>query len=535
MNSTQWWRGATFYQIYPRSFADSNGDGVGDLAGVIARLDHVASLGVDGIWLSPVFPSPMRDFGYDVSDYCAVDPMFGTLADFSHLLARAHALGLKVIIDQVWSHCAQEHPWFQESRQSRDNARADWFVWADAKPDGSAPNNWQSWMGGGTWTWEARRQQYYLHNFLSQMPDLNFHCPAVQDAVLDVARFWLALGVDGFRLDTANYYFHDRALHDNPPQPPERRGDCPAAMQLHVHNICQPENLDFLARIRQVLDAHGERMAVAEIGSADNLARMIEYTHGDARLHTAYSFVLLGDRPTPARLADLMAPWQDVVCGGDHAWPSWALSNHDVPRVATRWAGNEAQQARVCMALLASLRGTLFVYQGEELGLPQAELAYDDLRDPIGKAQWPRNKGRDGCRTPMPWEANAPAAGFTTGKPWLPLSEPHRALAVDVQEASPDSMLHFTRQVLALRRAHCALRRGSFTTLHADDQVLVALRVHEGDAVLVAFNLSDAPRIVELAQPPKRTGAAVSVGEVRLDGSGLALGPWSAWLVAVQA
>jgi alpha-glucosidase len=353
--------------------------------------------------------------------------------------------------------------------------------------------------------------------------------------VLDVARFWLALGVDGFRLDTANYYFHDRALHDNPPQPPERRGDCPAAMQLHVHNICQPENLDFLARIRQVLDAHGERMAVAEIGSADNLARMIEYTHGDARLHTAYSFVLLGDRPTPARLADLMAPWQDVVCGGDHAWPSWALSNHDVPRVATRWAGNEAQQARVCMALLASLRGTLFVYQGEELGLPQAELAYDDLRDPIGKAQWPRNKGRDGCRTPMPWEANAPAAGFTTGKPWLPLSEPHRALAVDVQEASPDSMLHFTRQVLALRRAHCALRRGSFTTLHADDQVLVALRVHEGDAVLVAFNLSDAPRIVELAQPPKRTGAAVSVGEVRLDGSGLALGPWSAWLVAVQA
>src|SRR5512137_313972 len=483
MQHADWWRGAALYQIYPRSFQDSDDDGVGDLAGVLRRLDYVASLGVDGIWLSPFFPSPMRDFGYDVSDYLGVDPVFGSLAQFDAVIAKAHALGLKVIIDQVWSHTAEEHPWFRESRASRDNPRADWYVWADAKPDGSPPNNWQSWMGGSAWRWEPRRRQYHLHNFLPQMPILNFHCAAVQDAILDVACFWLDRGVDGFRLDTANLYFHDRALRDNPALTAGEAGDSPVLMQRHEHNANQPETLSFLERLRALLESYPGRMAVGEIGGADSLARMIEYTHGASRLHTAYSFALLGDRHDPAYVAMCLAPWEEESTGGSHAWPSWALSNHDAPRVASRWGaggggsfafGGTETLAKVTaqagpgatphlhLALLAALRGTIFLYQGEELGLPQSEIAFDDLQDPFGKAHWPLSKGRDGCRTPMPWEAAAPHAGFTRGTPWLPLDAAHQMLAVDLQERDPSSTLAFTRTLLALRRKHAALRLGSF-------------------------------------------------------------------------
>lgn len=312
-----------------------------------------------------------------------VDPVFGTLADFDALLARAHALGLRVVIDQVWSHTAIEHPWFHLSRAGRDGSHADWYVWADAQPGGSPPSNWQSWMGGPAWSWEPRRGQYYLHNFLAQMPDINFHCPAVQDAMLDVAHFWLDRGVDGFRLDTANYYFHSRGLQDNPPQPPDRRGDAPAAMQQHVHNVCQPENLPFLARLRRLVDTYRGCVTVAEVGSADNLGRMIDYTRGVERLHTAYSFVLLGERHDPPFLAGLMAPWQQGP--GAAAWPSWAFSNHDVARVATRWAGGDAARCRQLMALLVCLRGTLFIYQSEELGLTQSEISFDQVQDPAGR------------------------------------------------------------------------------------------------------------------------------------------------------
>ncbi len=308
-----WWRGAVLYQVYPRSFVDSDGDGIGDLRGLTARLDYIADLGVDGLWISPFFPSPMRDFGYDVSDHCGVDPRFGTLPDFDALLARAHALRLKVLIDQVWSHTAAEHAWFVESRSNRDNPKADWYVWADAKPDGSVPNNWQSWMGGPAWRWEPRRRQYHLHNFLPQMPDLNFHCHAVQEAILETARFWLDRGVDGFRLDTANLYFHDRLLRDNPPLPPERAGESPVLMQRHLHNADQPETLAFLERLRAAMDAYGlgERMAVGEIGGVDGLRTMQDYTAGDQRLHTAYSFGFLGARPDPAAVSAQLLPWQD--------------------------------------------------------------------------------------------------------------------------------------------------------------------------------------------------------------------------------
>ncbi len=521
-----WWRGAAIYQIYPRSFADSNGDGIGDLPGITARLPYVARLGVDGLWLSPFFPSPMRDFGYDVSDHCGVDPMFGTLADFDALLQRAHELGLKVLIDQVWSHTALEHPWFQHSRGSRDNPRADWYVWADARPDGSPPSNWQSWMGGPCWTWEPRRRQYYLHNFLPQMPDLNLHHPAVQDAILDVARFWLDRGVDGFRLDTANYYCHDRSFKDNPPQPPERRGDLPAAMQQHLHNICQPETLPFLQRVRALLDGYGGRMTVAEIGSANNLERMVEYTRGSERLHTAYSFMLLGAAPTPRQLAQMMAPWQQGE--GATAWPSWALSNHDAPRVATRWAQGDPRRAQQLLVLLACLRGTVFLYQGEELGLPQSELAFEDLQDPYGKAHWPRDPGRDGCRTPMPWQADAPHAGFGSARPWLPADPAHRALAVDRQEADPASTLHLARRVLALRRAHPALRLGAFETLHADDALLVIRREHRGSAVLAAFNLGAEAAGHALPEPWPASDTALVLNGARVEGRRLYLPPAAA-------
>ena len=527
-----WWRGAALYQIYPRSFADSNGDGIGDLPGITARLDFVAGLGVDGIWLSPFFQSPMRDFGYDVSDYRAVDPIFGTLADFDALVARAHALGLKVIIDQVWSHTAIEHPWFTESRSSRDNPKADWYVWADAKPDGSPPTNWQSWMGCGTWTWDTRRQQYYLHNFLPQMPDLNFHNAEVQDAILDIGRFWLDRGVDGFRLDTANYYCHDRSLQDNPPQPADKRGNIPAAMQQHLHNVCQPETVLFHERVRQLLDEYSGRMIVAEIGSQHSLERMIEYTRGSDRLHTAYSFLLLGPQPTPQRLTEIMAPWQQG--DGAAAWPSWAMSNHDAPRVATRWAQGHAARAQQFMVLLACLRGTLFIYQGEELGLPQSEIAFEDLQDPFGKAHWPLEKGRDGCRTPMPWMANAPVAGFSTGKPWLPADAAHAALAVDEQEADAASTLHLTRRVLALRRAHPALRLGRFDTLFADDAVLVMQRVLEGETVLAAFNFGNEPTVHELAAAPVPLGPPLALGGATLTGAHLHLPPGAALVVPLQ-
>jgi alpha-glucosidase len=526
---TSWWRGAVIYQVYPRSFADSNGDGIGDLRGITARLDHIASLGVDGLWLSPFFSSPMRDFGYDVSDYCSVDPMFGTLVDFDALIARAHALGLKVIIDQVWSHTAIEHPWFAESRSSRDNPKADWYVWADAKPDGSPPTNWQSWMGCATWTWDTRRRQYYLHNFLPQMPDLNFHCAEVQDAVLAIGRFWLDRGVDGFRLDTANYYCHDRSLRDNPPQPEDKRGNIPAAMQQHLHNVCQPETVLFHERVRTLLDGYDDRMIVAEIGSQHSLERMIEYTRGHDRLHTAYSFLLLGPQPTPARLAEIMAPWQEGE--GAAAWPSWAMSNHDAPRVATRWAKGDAARAQQFIVLLACLRGTLFMYQGEELGLPQSDVAFEDLQDPFGKAHWPLEKGRDGCRTPMPWRAGDATGGFTGGRPWLPSDATHRALAVDVQEADTGSTLHLTRRVLALRRAHPALRVGHFETLFADASVLVIRRVHEGDVVLAAFNLGDTPAVHGLDVAPLLGMDALSINGATLQGRHLHLPPGAAFIL----
>ena len=452
---SDWLAGAVIYQIYPRSFRDADGDGVGDLKGAIEKLDYVASLGVDAIWLSPFFRSPMKDYGYDVSDYVDVDPLFGSLADADALIARAHALGLKVIIDQVWSHSSDQHLWFVESRSSRDNPRADWYVWADAKPDGSPPNNWQAMFGGGAWTWDARRRQYYLHNFLAEQPDLNVRNPAVQEALLESARFWLDRGIDGFRLDVVNFYIHDAQLRDNPSlnlaKPPPR----PHQFQRQLYTRTQPETLVFLARLRALLDQYGA-IAVGEIEDEDPLKVQRDYTDGAHRLHTAYSFFLLRARAmTPAVIKEAMAGWR-----GAQGWPSWSFSNHDVIRMATRLAEDDPQRTKLMLALLLSIRGTPFLYQGDELGLPHAEVPFERLRDPEAIAFWPSGIGRDGARTPMPWLRDANMAGFTTAPDaWLPLDPRHRALAADAQENDPDSVLAFTRAMIAFRRGSNALRR----------------------------------------------------------------------------
>jgi alpha-glucosidase len=485
---TPWWKRAVFYQIYPRSFADSNGDGVGDLPGILSRLDHVASLGVDAIWLSPFYRSPMADYGYDVSDYRDVDPIFGTLADFDQIVSRAHALGLRVVIDQVCSHTSSEHPWFRASAAG-DPAFADWYVWADPGADGSPPNNWRASFGGPAWSWHPGRRRYYLHNFLPEQPDLNFHCPAVQDAILDVARFWLDRGVDGFRLDVINYVAHDRLLRDNPVLASEQTPSATIRYQRQRFNKSRPEALAFVARLRALLDSYGDRMAVGEIFDDDMLARQLEYVRGPDRLHTAYSFHLLNAASaTPELFRSAIQAW-----AGSPGWPSWSLGNHDVPRFPTRLAGDNPRLVRTLLALLLCLPGTPFLYQGEELGLPQARVPRAALRDPFAIASWTdaaQAAGRDGARTPIPWTAGVPDG-------WLPLDPRHRSMAVDMQHGDPKSMLAFTREMLALRKRSPALQIGDTALLDAPEGVLAFERTAAGDQRLCLFNLSKQRRQVE--------------------------------------
>ncbi len=493
MSKTPWWRGAVIYQIYPRSFLDTNGDGVGDLPGIIERLDYVASLGVDAIWVSPFFRSPMADFGYDIADQRDVDPLFGTLSDFDRLLAKAHALGLKVMIDQVFSHTSVDHAWFRESRESRDNPKADWYVWADAREDGTPPNNWLSIFGGVAWRWEPRRRQYYLHNFLSSQPDLDFHNPAVQQATLDYVKFWLDRGVDGFRLDSINFCFHDAQLRDNPPKPESERvgrgfsPDNPYAFQYHYYNNTRPENLGFLERLHALLDQYPDAVTLGEISSEDSLATTAEYT-APGRLHMGYSFELLVDDYSVAYIRSTVEKLEATMRDG---WPCWAVSNHDVQRAVTRWGGHPANPAlaRMLVALVCSLRGSVCIYQGEELGLGEADVPFEALQDPYGITFWPNFKGRDGCRTPMPWEGSA-QAGFSKGKPWLPIPDEHRALSVQAQEAQPDSVLHAFRAFLAWRRTQPALLEGGIRFVDSAEPVLMFERSLGDEVLLLAFNLS---------------------------------------------
>ena len=490
-----WWRGAVIYQIYPRSFRDTNGDGIGDLAGIADGLDYIADLGVDGIWISPFFTSPMKDFGYDVADYCGIDPSFGTFADFDRIIEKAHALGLKVIIDQVYSHTSDEHAWFKESRADRTNHKADWYVWADPKPDGSPPSNWQSVFGGSAWQWDGPRKQYYLHNFLTSQPDLNVHNPDVQNALLDVARFWLARGVDGFRLDALNFSMHDPELRDNPPSgTPMELVTRPFDMQVKQYNQSHPDIVAFLERIRATIDEFPGRFTVAEVGGPEPLAEMKAFTEGGKRLDSAYNFdFLYAPRLTAPLVRASLSQWSGEPGEG---WPSWAFSNHDAPRAVTRWTldGDMARAARLNLLLLLALRGNPIIYQGEELGLPQGEVAFEDLQDPEAITNWPHTLGRDGARTPMPWAANAPQAGFSSAnRTWLKLDPVHTGFAVDKQASDPVSTLAYARSLLSARRQHAPLVMGGITLLDTPEDILAFLREDEGSRVLCVFNLGEQP------------------------------------------
>lgn len=529
-----WWRGAVIYQIYPRSFQDSNGDGIGDLAGINQRLPYVASLGVDAIWISPFFTSPMNDFGYDVSDYCDVDPIFGTLNDFDTVVATAHGLGLRVMIDLVLSHTADVHPWFTESRANRDNLKSDWYVWADPKPDGTVPNNWLSIFGGSAWQWDPRREQYYLHNFLSSQPDLNFHNPNVQEALLDVERFWLNRGVDGFRLDTINFYFADKELRDNPALAPEKRNANiapsvnPYNYQEHIHSKNQSENLEFLARFRSVLDEYPATTALGEVGDAQyGLEILGQYTAGDQFVHMCYAFEFLAkDRPSASSIYQVFKKLDQVAKTG---WACWAFSNHDVMRHVTRWQLNPAAH-QLFTALIMSLRGSVCLYQGEELGFQQAELTFEDLQDPYGIEFWPEYKGRDGCRTPMTWDMSNRNGGASQGQTWLPVSSDHISLNAERQDQDPNSVLNFYRRAIAFRQANPAFVKGSMEKITASGDVLHFVRLHQSVEIFCAFNISEATHSVSLpdgewAHIGTELGLTNASSESTVDGT-IQLGPW---------
>ncbi|WP_394179416.1 alpha-glucosidase [Marinomonas posidonica] len=490
-----WWRGAVIYQVYPRSFFDANNDGIGDLAGVTHKMDYIANLGVDAIWLSPFFTSPMKDFGYDVSNYCDVDPIFGNLDDFDQLIQAAHEHGLKVIIDQVLNHSSDQHPWFIESRQSHDNDKADWYIWADAQADGTVPNNWLSVFGGPAWHWDSRRRQYYLHNFLDSQPDLNFHNPDVVDALLETVEFWLKRGVDGFRLDTANYYYHDLELRNNPPKEEVVEGsigvrpDNPYAYQLHLYDKSQPENIAFLQRLRQLLDQYPGTTTVGEVGCDFSLKTMADYTQGNDKLHMCYSFDLLTHDNSMQHIRDTM---ETIENGLGDGWPCWSIGNHDVERVATRWGKNQDNiaKSKIYMLMLLSLRGSVCLYQGEELALTEAELNFEELVDPFGIAFWPEFKGRDGCRTPMPWDTNEQAGFSQQSSVWLPVPTQHYPLAVNNQEQDPNSCLNAYRDFLAFRKNRLALKVGDITFLFNDEHRLIFIRRYQNQSCLIAINTS---------------------------------------------
>jgi alpha-glucosidase len=436
----------------------------------------------------------MRDFGYDVADFCDVDPQFGTLPDFDRLIERAHKLGLRVVIDQVYSHTSDRHNWFKESRLSKNNAKADWYVWADAKPDGSPPNNWQSVFMGAAWSWDTRRKQYYLHNFLREQPDLNLHNTEVQDEILNVARFWLERGVDGFRMDAVNFYMHNRALTDNP-DCSHKESAKPFDMQQHINNQSQPETPIFLERFRKLIDQYPDTFTIAEIGGENALSEMKEYTHGK-RLHTAYSFDFLEASKLSAKLIrETLSSW---AINDQNEWPSFTFSNHDRPRAVSRWARNVEEEsnpdfAKFLNMLLLSLRGSICLYQGEELGLPQADVPFENLRDPEAIANWPEILGRDGTRTPIPWSENSDYSGFSGVKPWLPIAARHTNLSVFNQAINPMSCLEFTKNLLKFRKHHIALKRGSIHFIDTDEPILAFRRRYEDQEILCIFNVDNKP------------------------------------------
>jgi alpha-glucosidase len=501
-----WWKSAILYQVYPRSFQDSDGDGIGDLRGITARLPYLAEFGVDALWLSPVFASPMADFGYDISDYTAIDPLFGSMADFDALLHAAHAHGLKVLLDFVPNHTSDQHSWFAESRASRTNAKRDWYIWRDGAPGGGPPNNWLSEFGGPAWDYDELSGQYYYHAFLSAQPDLNWRNRQVRAAMHDVMRFWLGRGVDGFRVDVIWHLIKDDQFRDNPPNPDFRAGDPPHRRQLPLYSADRPEVHEVIRELRGVIDEFAARLLIGEIYLP--LDRLVTYYGSElGEVHLPFNFSLL-ETPWNARAVAALIGRYEALLPAD-ACPNWVLGNHDRPRVASRIG--EAQ-ARIAAMLLLTLRGTPTLYYGDEIGLPQVSVPADRIRDPFGRNV--PGLGRDGCRTPMQWDAS-PGAGFSSAPPWLPLSEDAASRNLASQSGDPGSLYNLYRRLIGLRRQFPALATGHYRPIPADDDVLAYIREQGSERFLVALNFGPSP--ASLMLPPEYHGRVMlSLGADRV-------------------
>ncbi|MGJ4993125.1 alpha-amylase family glycosyl hydrolase [Bradyrhizobium sp. HKCCYLS3077] len=481
-----WWREGIFYQIYPRSFQDSDGDGVGDLTGIIHRLPYLMTLGVDAIWLSPIFTSPMADFGYDIADYTGIDPLFGTMEDFDALVKAAHEGGLKLILDLVPNHTSDQHPWFLQARQSRDDPHRDWYIWRDPAPGGGPPNNWLSEFGGSAWQFDKETGQYYYHAFLAQQPDLNWRNPAVRAAIYNVMRFWLRKGVDGFRVDVIWHLIKDAAFRDNPANPDYHGGRPPHEQIISRYSADQPEVHEVVAEMRAVVDEFEDRVLIGEIYLP--LERLMTYYGKDlGGAHLPFNFALLSAPWHAREIEAIIAGYEAALPAG--AWPNWVLGNHDRPRVASR-VGPE--QARVAAMLLLTLRGTPTLYYGDEIGMHQVPIAPEQVRDPFERNVPGIGVGRDGCRTPMQWSA-LPGAGFTNASPWLPVADDFTHENVVNLTADRRSILNLYRALIRLRKTHRVLVTGSYRPIAAQGDLLLYRREGDGEVLTIALNLGDEP------------------------------------------
>jgi len=497
MQSAAWWQTSVIYQIYPRSFQDSNGDGVGDLRGIVERFPYLAELGVDAIWISPIFVSPMADFGYDIADYTDIDPLFGTLEHFDALLSAAHAHGLNVILDLVPNHTSSQHRWFIESRSSRHNKKRDWYIWRDPAPDGGPPNNWLSEFGGSAWEYDPVTAQYYYHAFLAAQPDLNWRNPEVREAMFDVMRFWLKRGVDGFRVDVIWHLVKDDQFRDNPPNPAYRKGDPPHHAVVPLYTADRPEVHDLIEGMRRVVDEFSARVLIGEIYLP--VERLVAYYGRDLTgVHLPFNFSLLSARWHARQLAKLIDEYEAALPAG--GWPNWVLGNHDRPRIASR-VGTE--QARVAAMLLLTLRGTPTIYYGDEIGMEQVPVADKDVRDPFEFNVPGQGLGRDGCRTPMQWD-DTEFAGFSRAPPWLPLSAAYQTQNVAQQRTEPSSIYHLYQRLLQFRKERRTLQHGSYHPVTARGDLLIYVRAFEGERLLVALNLGAEPLAVSFTGSPLR-------------------------------
>jgi alpha-glucosidase len=490
---------AVIYQIYPRSFQDTNGDGVGDLRGIMQRLQYLVELGIDAIWISPIFPSPMADFGYDICDYTDIDPLFGTLAGFDQLLAAAHRLGLKVLLDLVPNHTSNRHPWFVESRSSRSSARRQWYLWRDPAPDGGPPNNWLSQFGGSAWELHRPTGQYYYHAFLREQPDLNWRNGEVRRAIYDVMRFWLRRGVDGFRVDVMWQLIKDDQFRDNPPNPAFAPGMPPHKAQLPLYTSDRPEMDDLVIEMRGVIDEFDDRVLIGEIYLP--VERLVKYYGRDLKgAHLPFNFSLLGAPWHAGTIARLIAEYEAALPA--RGWPNWVLGNHDWPRIA----GRVGAQARIAAVLLLTLRGTPTIYYGDEIGMPQVAIPPERVRDPFQNNVPALNVGRDGCRTPMQWDGSR-HAGFSEAEPWLPLADDFATHNVAELGRDPASIYSLYRRLVALRRSRPALTRGGYSAALSGEDLLIFVRQCEEDCLLVALNFGNTEQSVDL--PPHLPGARI--------------------------